>query len=220
MAAKYTDHITPDDCALVLVDFQPQMFFGIQSHDRKRILDHVQILAKGGKLFDLPVVLTTITASSFAGPFVPEVAEAVFPDKKIIDRTAINAWIDPNFRAAIQATGRKRIVIAGLWTGACATFPTLELLKAGYEVFVVTDACGDTRHEVHEMSVQRMIQAGAVPLTTLHFLFELQQDWAREETYSGVMEILRAHDSFGTQIFFSYWALGGHAQARDNAPKM
>ena len=102
-------------------------------------------------------------------------------------------------------------MIAGLWTEACVLFPTLDLLKAGYEVYIPTDACGDVSNRSHERSVQRMIQAGAVPITSLQFLFELQQDWARGDTYNGVMDILKAESPYGIQVRFSKWALGEHA---------
>jgi nicotinamidase-related amidase len=129
----------------------------------------------------------------------------------VIDRISINAWLDQHFRQAVTATGRKRIVLAGLWTEACVMFPTLDLLKAGYEVHVPTDACGDVTPEAHERAVQRLVQAGAVPMTSLQVAFELQQDWARGETYEGVMDILRAHSPYGIQVRFSKWALGAHA---------
>src|SRR5271166_5161059 len=116
---------------------------------------------------------------------------------------------------AVEATGRKRLVIAGLWTGACAAFNVIEGLRRGYEVFFVADACGDSSIQAHERAVDRMIQAGAVPTTAQHFVYELQQDWGRQETYQGVMDIMKAHTAFGTQIFFSKWALGG----RDSALK-
>ncbi len=203
--------INPSTCALALIDFQPAMFQGVQSHDRKTIVDNVQVLARAAKLFDVPTIISTVAKDSFSGPFMPEVTEDVFPDHKVIDRTSINAWLDANFRKAVEATRRKRIVVAGLWTSACATFPTLDMLAAGYEVFVVADACGDTSPEAHERAIQRLVQAGAVPLSTLQFVFELQQDWARTGTYNGVMDILKALTPYGIQVRFSKWALGEHA---------
>jgi nicotinamidase-related amidase len=203
--------INPSTCALALIDFQPAMFQGVQSHDRKTIVDNVQVLARAAKLFDVPTIISTVAKDSFSGPFMPEVTEDVFPDHAVIDRTSINAWLDANFRKAVEATRRKRIVVAGLWTSACATFPTLDMLAAGYEVFVVADACGDTSPEAHERAIQRLVQAGAVPLSTLQFVFELQQDWARTGTYNGVMDILKALTPYGIQVRFSKWALGEHA---------
>jgi nicotinamidase-related amidase len=203
--------INPSTCALALIDFQPAMFQGVQSHDRKTIVDNVQVLARAAKLFDVPTIISTVAKDSFSGPFMPEVTEDVFPDHAVIDRTSINAWLDANFRKALEATRRKRIVVAGLWTSACTTFPTLDMLAAGYEVFVVADACGDTSPEAHERAIQRLVQAGAVPLSTLQFVFELQQDWARTGTYNGVMDILKALTPYGIQVRFSKWALGEHA---------
>ena len=203
--------VTPVNCALTLIDFQPAMFQGVQSHDRETIVDHVQILARAAKLFGVPAVISTVVKDSFSGPFMPEVTERVYPDHKVIDRTSINAWLDAGFRAAIEATGRRRIIVAGLWTSACVNFPTLDMLAEGYEVSIVTDACGDTSLEAHQRAVQRMVQAGAVPLTTLQFVFELQQDWGRSATYDGVMEILKDLTPYGIQVRFSKWAPGEHA---------
>lgn len=208
---SYQDMITPDDTALILIDFQPAMFQGVQSHDRKVIVDNVQVLARAAKLFAVPTIITTVAKDSFSGPFMPEVTEEVFPDHKVIDRTSINSWLNDEFREAVRATGRKRFVIAGLWTGACVNFPTLDMLKEGYEILFVADACGDTSPEAHERAVQRMVQAGATPITALQFVFELQQDWARSETYEGVMDILRGLSPYGIQVRFSKWALGEHA---------
>lgn len=207
----YTDFLTPENAALTLIDYQPAMFFGVQSHDRMSIIHNAIILAKAAKLFKVPTILSTVAQDTFSGQFSPEIA-AVFPDNKFIDRTSINAWVDKNFREAVKATKRKKIVVAGLWTEACVLFPTLDLLREGYEVYVPTDACGDLSNEAHERSVQRMIQAGAVPITSQQFLFELQQDWARGETYDGVMEILKADSAYGMQVRFSKWALGEHAK--------
>lgn len=190
------------DIVLTLVDFQPATFFGVESHDRLSIIHNTAILAKTAKLFEVPTVISTIAKDTFAGPNLREIDE-VFPNEKIIDRTSINAWIDADFRKAITSTKRKRVVIAGLWTEACVLFPTIEMLAAGFEVFVATDACGDVSKEAHERAVTRMVQAGAVPITSLQFLCELQQDWARQKTYEGVMEILRAHTPYGIQVDFS-----------------
>jgi nicotinamidase-related amidase len=207
---SYTEFVTPQDTALVLIDYQPAMFQGVESHDRLSVMHNVQALAKAARLFNLPTLLSTVAQDSFAGPFMPEVTE-LFPGAEVIDRSSINAWLDPNFRWAIDAMGRKRIVLAGLWTEACVMFPTLNLLKAGYQVHVPTDACGDVTAEAHERAVQRLVQAGAIPMSSLQVVFELQQDWARGETYEGVMDILRAHSPYGIQVRFSKWALGAHA---------
>jgi hypothetical protein len=170
----------------------------------------VQVLAKAAKLFEIPTVLSTVARDTFSGPFMPEVT-GLFPKHEIIDRTSMNAWLDEKFRKAIAATGRKKFVIAGLWTEVCVLFPTLEMLKEGYEIYVPADACGDLSIEAHNRAMDRMVQAGAVPITSCQYLFELQQDWARQETYEGVQDILRAHSPYRTQVRFSKWALGEHA---------
>lgn len=208
---KYTDLLTPDNAALALIDYQPAMFFGVQSHDRLLVIQNAAILAETARLFKLPTILSTVAQNTFSGELSPEIT-SVFPAQKIIDRTSINAWVDENFRAAIKEVKRKKIILAGLWTEACVLFPSLDLLREGYEVYVPTDACGDVSLEAHQRSVERLIQAGAVPVTSLQVLFELQQDWARSSTYEGVMQILKAHSPYGTQVRFSKWALGEHAR--------
>jgi nicotinamidase-related amidase len=202
--------LTPDNSAIALIDYQPAMYQGVQSHDRLVTFNNVQVLAKAAKLFKIPTVISTIAAKSFSGPFMPEVIE-LFPNYKVIDRTSMNSWLDPSFRKAMAATGRKKVVLAGLWTEACVMFPTLDMLKEGYEIYIAADACGDLSPEAHNRSMDRAVQAGAVPITTFQYVFELQQDWARTETYEGVMSILREHSPYGIQIRFSKWALGEHA---------
>ena len=202
--------LTPQNSAIALIDYQPAMYQGVQSHDRLVPFNNVQVLAKAAKLFDVPTVISTVAKDTFSGPFMPEVTD-LFPDHKIIDRTSMNSWLDAAFREAIYATGRKKIVVAGLWTEACVTFPTLDLLREDFEVYIPADACGDLSPEAHERAMQRAIQAGAIPITSLQYVFELQQDWARSETYDGVMEILKAHSPYGIQVRFSKWALGEHA---------
>jgi nicotinamidase-related amidase len=202
--------LTPQNSAIALIDYQPAMYQGVQSHDRLVPFNNVQVLAKAAKLFGIPTVISTVAKDSFSGPFMPEITQ-LFPDHHIIDRTSMNAWLNANFRNAVHATGRKKMVVAGLWTEACVMFPTLDLLKEGFEVYVPADACGDLSLEAHNRSMDRMTQAGAVPITSLQYVFELQQDWARSETYDGVMEILEAHSPYGIQVRFSKWALGEHA---------
>lgn len=203
--------LTPSDCAVALIDYQPAMFSGVHSHDRTTIMQNVQVISKAARLFKVPTIMSTVAAESFSGAMISEITD-VFPDQTPIDRTSINAWLDPNFRKAVVKAGKKKIVVAGLWTEACVLFPTLELLKAGYEVYVPTDACGDITKEAHERAVQRLVQAGAVPVTSLQFLFELQQDWARSETYDGCMEILTAHSPYGIEVRFVKDFLGVHGK--------
>ncbi len=201
--------LTPGDCALALIDFQPAMFSGVHSHDRTTIVQNVQIVGKAAKLFKVPAILSTVASKSFSGAMISEVT-GIFPGQSIIDRTSINAWVDQNFKNAVEKIKRKKIVVAGLWTEACVLFPTLDMLQAGYEVYVPTDACGDVTEEAHERAVERIVQAGAVPMTSLQFLFELQQDWGRSETYEGCMEIMKAHSPYGIEVRFVKEFLGGH----------
>ncbi|MFM0055565.1 nicotinamidase-related amidase [Paraburkholderia sp. BL6669N2] len=202
--------LTPDSCAVALIDYQPQMFFGTTSHERTTILHNVQAIAKASKLFKVPTILTTVAAKSFSGDMVPEV-QSVFPEYTPIDRTSMNSWEDVNFRKAIEATGRKKIVLAGLWTEVCVSFPTIQMINEGYEIYVPTDACGDITTEAHERAVQRIIQAGAVPMTSFQYMFELQRDWGRSETYEGCMDILKAHSAYGIGVRYAKSILGEHA---------
>jgi nicotinamidase-related amidase len=210
--------LTPQNSAIALIDYQPAMYQGIQSHDRLVTFNNVQVLAKAAKLFGIPTVISTVAKDSFSGPFMPEVTD-LFPQQAVVDRTSINAWLDAAFRKAVNDMRRKKIVVAGLWTEACVLFPTLDLLKEGFEVYIPADACGDVSPEAHARAMDRAVQAGAVPITSLQYVFELQQDWARSDTYEGVMEILRAHSPYGIQVRFSKWALGEHASEAGPTPK-
>jgi nicotinamidase-related amidase len=202
--------LTPDSCVVALIDYQPQMFFGTTSHDRMVILQNVQAVAKAAKLFKVPTILSTVAAKTFSGDMLSEV-QSVFPECVPIDRTSMNAWEDANFRKAIEDTGKKKIVIAGLWTEACVSFPTVQMINEGYEIYVPTDSCGDVTVEAHERAVQRIVQAGAVPMTSLQFMFELQRDWGRSETYEGCMDILKAHSSYGIGVRYAKAIMGEHA---------
>jgi nicotinamidase-related amidase len=205
--------LTPEECSLALIDYQPAMFAGVNSHDRTVIVQNVQIVAKAARLFNIPTILSTVAADSFSGPMIPEVT-SVFPDYAPIDRTSINAWLDVAFREALEKSGRRKIVVAGLWTEACVLFPSIDLLHAGYEVYIPTDACGDISAEAHERAVQRLVQAGAVPMNSLQFLFELQQDWGRSETYDGCMKIMEDHSPYGIEERFIKNFLGRHGEGK------
>ena len=210
--------LSPENHAIALVDYQPAMYQGVQSHDRLVTFNNVQVLAKTAKLFGVPTIITTVAQDTFSGPFMPEIT-SLFPEHTVIDRTSMNAWLDAKFREAVYSTGRKKIALAGLWTEACVMFAGLELLKEGFEVYVPADACADVSPEAHQRAMDRLVQAGAVPITSLQYVFELQQDWARSETYEGVMDILRAHTPYGHQVRFSKWALGEHASEAGPAPR-
>ncbi|NEN05029.1 hydrolase [Diaminobutyricibacter tongyongensis] len=210
-AAPSEDLITPENSVFLFVDHQPQMFFGVGSGDRQSIINGTVALAKAAKAFNVPTVLTTVAAQSFSGNLLPALRD-VFPDDEIIDRTTMNAWEDQNVVDAIKATGRRKIVISGLWTEVCLVLPVLSALAQGYEIYVVADASGGVTAEAHEHALLRMVNAGAVPVTWLQILLELQRDWARGETYVAVTDIVKAHGgAYGLGLHYAGDFLGGHA---------
>lgn len=201
--------LSPDNCLITLIDHQPQMLFGVTNMDRQTIINNTVGLAKAAKVFNVPIVLSTVETKSFSGYLWPQLA-AVFPDQKPVERTSMNAWEDNNYLAAIQATRRNKIVMAGLWTEVCVTFPTVQAIEAGYEVYVVADCCGDITQMAHDMAMQRVIQAGAVPMTWIQTMLELQRDWARRETYDKVMAIVKEHGgAYGMGVEYAYTMIHG-----------
>lgn len=184
--------LSPDNSALILIDHEPQMVFGVASMDRQLLINNVEALAKSAKAFNVPTILTTVAAKSFSGSIIPEI-QRVFPDKMPIDRTSMNSWEDQNFVSAVKSTGRKKLVMAALWTEVCLAFPVLSALKEGYEVYIVVDASGGVSKQIHKAAVKRMVQAGARPITWMQFLLELQRDWARQETYNETLSIIKDH---------------------------
>ena len=210
-AAPSPDLLTPDNAVMLFVDHQPQMFFGTGSGDRTAIINSTVGLAKAAKVFDVPVVLSTVAAESFSGPLLPQLA-AVFPDQKIIDRTSMNAWEDAAFVEAVKATGRRKLVISGLWTEVCLVLPVLSAISQGYEVYVVSDASGGVSPQAHEHAIQRMVQGGAVPVTWVQVLLELQRDWARTATYEAVTGVVKEHaGAYGLGVLYAQAMLGEHA---------
>jgi len=210
MFNEKSDLLTAENSAIILVDHQPQMLFGVQSADRQTIINNTVGLAKAAKVFNAPIILTTVAAESFSGPIHPHI-QAVFPDQKPIDRTTMNSWGDDNFVEAVKKTGRKKLIMAALWTEVCLALPVVSAIKDGYEVYIVTDASGGTTTEAHNMSVQRMIQAGAIPVTWLSVLLEYQRDWAHQETYDAVLEIAMQHSgAYGAGIVYAQTMFGGH----------
>lgn len=186
------DQLTPENSALLLVDYQPQYAFATQSVSIDTLLNNAVALTKTAQAFKIPTVITTITAKAYGGPVFPQI-QAAAPDVKVIDRTPINAWQDARISDAIRKTGRKKLIIAGLWTDNCVMLPALSALKEGYEVYVVTDASGDSDAASHERAIQRLVQAGAVPITWLPVLLELQADWTRDVTSGSVNKIIADH---------------------------
>lgn len=200
--------LSPSNCALALIDHQPQMFFGVQSTDRETIINNVVGLAKAAKIFHVPTILTTVAAKEFSGPLIPQI-QAVFPEQVPINRSTMNSWEDKHFVAAVEKTKRKKIVMAALWTEVCLAFPALSAVQAGYEVYAVIDASGASTLEAHKMAIKRMTQAGIIPVTWLQVVCELQRDWARKETYAAVTNLIKEHaGAYGLGITYVEAMLG------------
>jgi len=196
--------LTPDNCVVALIDHQPQMTFGVAGVDRQSIINNTVALAKAARVFDVPVVLTTVETKSFSGNLWPQI-RAVFPEQPAIERSSMNAWDDKNFVAAIKATGRKKLVLAGLWTEVCVAFPSVQAIHDGYEVYVVEDCCGDVSQLAHDNAMKRVIQAGAKPVTSLQVMLEFQRDWAEKDTYDAVMDIVKIHyGAYGVGVEYAY----------------
>ena len=196
--------LTPDNCVVALIDHQPQMMFGVAGVDRESIINHTVALGKAARVFDVPVVLTTVETKSFSGNLWPQI-RAVFPEQPAIERSSMNAWDDKNFVAAIKATGRKKLVLAGLWTEVCIAFPSVQAIHDGYEVYVVEDCCGDVSQLAHDNAMKRVIQAGAKPVTSLQVMLEFQRDWAEKDTYDAVMDIVKTHyGAYGVGVEYAY----------------
>ncbi|MEM7451705.1 MAG: hydrolase [Pseudomonadota bacterium] len=197
--------LTPDNAQIIFIDHQPQMAFGVASIDRQTLKNNVVALAKAAKLFNIPTTITTVETTSFSGYTYPELL-AVFPENELLERTSMNSWDDQKVRDALAANGRKKIIVSGLWTGICNNmFAFSAMADAGYEIYMVADASGDTTLEAHDASMTRMAQAGVVPMTTLQTILELQRDWAKRDTYDGVMDIVREHmGAYGMGVDYAY----------------
>jgi nicotinamidase-related amidase len=201
--------LTPDNCVVALVDLQPQMLFGVDGADRQSIINSNVILAKAARVFDVPVVLSTVETKTFSGHIWPQI-RAVYPEQALIERSSMNAWDDANFVAAIEKSGRKKIVFSGLWTETCVALPTIQAITDGFEVYVVEDCCGDVSAMAHANAMHRVIQAGAKPVTALSVMLEWQRDWASLETYPAIMDILRHHaGAYGMGVEYAYTMVHG-----------
>lgn len=186
------DLLSPVNSVLILIDHEPQMVFGVGSMDRQLLINNVEGLAKSAKLFNVPTILTTVAAKSFSGQILPQI-QSVFPEITPIDRTTMNSWEDPILKDAVVSIGRKKLIMAALWTEVCLAFPVLSALKEHYEVYIVVDASAGTTEQVHKTAIKRMMQAGARPVTWMQVLLEFQRDWARQETYNQTLEIIKEH---------------------------
>jgi nicotinamidase-related amidase len=182
--------LTPQNAALLIIDYQPSQVAAVTSIDHDLLTRNIVSVARLGKTFDLPIVLSTVNVvANGQPPTLPELKE-ILSDNEEIDRTQINSWEDVEFRHAVEATGRKKLIMAALWTEVCLTFPALDALRDGYEVFPVVDAVGGTSPEAHRAGLERIVQAGAQPIGWVSLACELQRDWARTDTVPNVVDIV------------------------------
>ena len=182
--------LSPADHTLILIDHQSQMAFATKSIGAIELRNNAGLVAHAAKAFKVSTIITSVAEKSFSCPVFDEIKEA-FPDAEVIDRTSMNTWEDGRIAAQVNAIGKPRIVLAGLWTSVCIVGPALSALDQGFEVYVVADACGDITTEAHERAMERMVQAGARPMTSLQYLLELQRDWARAETYETTVGVAK-----------------------------
>lgn len=203
--SHYLDVLTPQNSQIIFIDHQPQMAFGVQSIDRQTLKNNVVALAKAAKAFDIPATITTVETEGFSGHTYPELL-AIFPNNKILERTSMNSWDDQNVRDALAANGRKKVIVAGLWTEVCNnTFALCAMKEGGYEIYMVADASGGTTMDAHKYSMDRMIQAGVIPVTWQQVMLEWQRDWAHTETYDAVMAIAKEHSgAYGMGVDYAY----------------
>lgn len=208
--------LTPENSQLIIIDHQPQMAFGVQSIDRQTLKNNVVGLAKAAKAFGIPTIITTVETDSFSGKTYPEILD-VFPDHPILERTSMNSWDDQNVRDALARNGKKKVIVAGLWTEVCnTTFALCAMLEGDYEIYMVADASGGTSKDAHDFAMQRMVQAGVVPVTWQQVLLEWQRDWKNRETYDAVMKIVTEHSgAYGMGVDYAYTMV--HKAAARNA---
>jgi len=215
------EQLTQLNCQFIFIDQQPQMAFGVQSIDRQSLKNNVVGLAKTAKIFNIPTTITAVETESFSGHTYPELLD-VFPDAPILERTSMNSWDDQKVRDSLAKNNRKKIIVSGLWTEVCNnSFAFSAMLEGGYEIYMVADASGGTSKEAHDYSMQRMIQAGVIPVTWQQVLLELQRDWARRDTYDAVMDIVREHSgAYGMGVDYAYTMVHQAAQRTKNPHEM
>lgn len=202
--------ISPKDHALILIDFQSQMSFATKSIDATNLRTNAALISHAAAGFKVPTILTTVAEKSFSGPMFSEITDA-FPGQKLLDRTSMNTWEDAAVIENINALGKTRLVFAGLWTSVCIVGPTLSALDQGFECYVIADACGDVSTEAHDRAMDRMVQAGVRPMTSLQYMLELQRDWARTETYDMTTGIAKKFGgSYGLGITYAKAMFNAH----------
>jgi nicotinamidase-related amidase len=199
--------LTPQNSIVILIDHQPFQFANLRNMEPTMVLNNTVGLAKAAKAFQVPTILTTVTKDR--GGNLPQALQAVFPEQVPIDRTTLNTWEDQRVVDLVKKSGRRKIIFAALWTEICLAFPAIHALGEGYDVFVVTDASGGVSVEAHDRAIQRLVQAGAVPVTWMGVISEWQRDWAREATVPALAEIMLAHGgATGTSLAWELQLLG------------
>jgi len=202
--------LTPTDHTLVMIDFQSQMAFATHSIDAVNLRNNAALVAQAAAGFGVSTILTTVAEKSFSGPMFSEITDA-FPGQKMLDRTSMNTWEDAAVIERVNQIGKPRIVLSGLWTSVCIVGPALSALDQGFEVYVIADACGDVSTEAHNRAMERMVQAGAQPMTSLQYLLELQRDWARGETYELTTGIAKkVGGAYGLGVTYAKTMFGAH----------
>ena len=202
--------LSPNDHTLVMIDFQSQMAFATHSIDAVTLRNNAALVASAAAGFGVSTILTTVAEKSFSGPMFDEI-KAAFPGQAMLDRTSMNTWEDAAVIQKINEIGKTRIVLSGLWTGVCIVGPALSAIDQGFEVYVIADACGDVSTEAHERAMQRMVQAGAQPMTSLQYLLELQRDWARTDSYDMTTGIAKKFGGgYGIGINYARAMFGAH----------
>lgn len=221
MSKAKLEVLTPQNSQLIFIDHQPQMAFGVQSIDRQVLKNNTVGLAKAAKIFGIPTTITTVETDSFSGKTYPELL-GVFPDKPLLERTSMNSWDDQKVRDALEKNGRKKVIVSGLWTEVCnTTFALSAMHDADYEIYMVADASGGTTAEAHEYAMDRMIQAGVVPVTWQQVLLEWQRDWAHRDTYDAVMDLVKEHSgAYGMGVDYCYTMVHGAPERVEHGPTL
>lgn len=200
--------LSPSDHTLIMIDFQSQMSFATKSIDAVLLRNNAALVAKAAKEFGVSVILTTVAEKTFSGPMFEEIT-STFPEEKMLDRTSMNTWEDAHVIDRVNAIGKTRLVLCGLWTSVCIVGPTASAIDQGSEVYVIADACGDVSDEAHDRAMQRMIQLGARPMTALQYLLELQRDWARSATYNQTVHTSVQHGgAYGLGLIYAKTMFG------------
>lgn len=202
--------LTPNDHTLIMIDHQSQMAFATKSIDAVELRNNAALVSTAAKNFNVSTILTTIAAKTFSGPIFPEIVK-ILPNIPIIDRTNMNSWEDSRITDQVNKFAKSKIVICGLWTSVCVAGPILSAADQGFETYFIADACGDVSDEAHKRAIERMIQAGAHPMTSVQYLVELQRDWARTETYNATTQAAKDFGgSYGLGLIYATTMFGGH----------